>query len=33
MEISAFIYILWLLNYQYWKVAFVSIFSYWCLQQ
>ena len=33
MEISAFIYISWLLNYQYWSVAFVSIFRYCCLQQ
>ena len=28
MEISAFIYILCLLNYQYWSAAFASIFSY-----
>ena len=28
MGISAFIYILCLLNYQYWSAAFASIFSY-----
>ena len=28
MGISAFIYILSLLNYQYWSAAFASIFSY-----
>ena len=33
MGISVFIYILCLLNYQFWPVAFVSIVSYRCFQQ
>ena len=33
MGISAFNYILCLLNYQYWSAEFASIFNYPCLQQ